>query len=606
MRVADYIAHFLTEQGMCNVFTVTGGGAMHLNDALGHHQSICCTYQYHEQACAIAAEGFARTSGRPAVVCVTTGPGGTNALTGVLGAWLDSIPILILSGQVKYETTVRSTEDVALRQLGDQEFDITSVAQQMAKYAVMVENPREIKYHLQKAQYLMLTGRPGPVWLDIPLNVQSAEVDSQSLREFSPNQEVVETVPKIRDKQILGVLSKLKESTRPIVYIGTGIHLSRSEEKLLAFLERFQLPVVAGFSASDCIPYEHPLYVGRPGTIGDRAGNYAVQNADLLIILGCRLNIRQIGYSFDTFAREAYKIMVDIDAAELRKPTLHIDEPVHGDVSDFIDRMLEQDCGEIPSYKWWIDWCIERKRKYPVVLPEYFTDKAQVNPYCFMEEVGRQACERQVMVASNASACICSFQAIRIKKGQRLFGNSGSASMGYGLPAAIGAARARPGEPIICFEGDGSLQMNIQELETVSYYRLPIKLFVLNNQGYHSIRQTQMNFFGPPLVGCTPADGVGFPDMEKLAEAYGITYIRCDKHANLENAIAHTLEGNLPCICEVYVTPKQPFAPRSSSMKQADGTMVSRPLEDLAPFLSREEYQKNMLIKLVDEIGERV
>ena len=595
VRLADYIANFLVEHGILNCFTVTGGGAMHLNDAFGHKNGLSCIYNHNEQACTIAAEGYYRTSGKIALACVTSGPGGTNAITGVLGAWLDSIPMIVISGQVKYETTVRSTGIIGLRQLGDQEFDITSCVSTMTKYSVMVVTPHTIRYHLEKALYLACCGRPGPVWLDIPLDVQASLIDTDDLKTFCFDEEFPSHQLTISDEIITEVLNKLRVSKRPLFYVGLGIHLSHSEEKLIQLADMWGIPVVCGFSAHDIFYYDHPLYVGRPGTIGDRAGNFAVQNSDLLIILGCRLNIRQIGYNFENFAPFAFKIMVDIDDAELRKPTLSIDLPVNGNVSEFIDQLQKRydDCA--PDYSEWVAWCMERKRAYPVCLPEYYTGSSLINPYCFMDALGQKIPENLVMVASNASACICSFQAIHLKKGQRLFSNSGSAPMGYGLPAAIGAAVASFGNKVICFEGDGSIQMNIQELATVSANKLPIIIFVMNNRGYHSIRQTQTNFFGGKLVGCNAGDGIMFPNLQQIAKAYNMSYVCCKNHSDIMDCISLIMKISLPVICEVMLTPDQPFAPRSASRKLDNGCMVSRPLDDMAPFLPRDEYFDNLL-----------
>lgn len=603
IRVADYIAGYLVEHGISECFTVAGGGAMHLNDAFGHRDGMRCTYHHNEQACSTAAEGYARASGNIALCCVTTGPGGTNAITGVLGSWLDSIPMLVISGQVKYETTVRSTGRKDMRQLGDQEFDITRCVDTMTKYAKMVIDPLDIRYHLDKALLIARSGRPGPVWLDIPLNVQGAIVDTDDLHGFDAALESLDRVPRISQRAVGEVVHKLACAKRPVLYVGTGVHLADAEERFVAFAESVGIPVVCGFSAHDIMYQDHPLYVGRPGTIGDRAGNFAVQNSDVLLVLGCRLNIRQTGYYFESFARGAYKIMVDIDPCELHKPMVPIDLPIWGDVSEFIDALDEACRGKLPRYRDWLAWCMERKEKYPTCPRSYYEKNAPVNPYCLMDEIGKQATPDTIMVASNATACICSFQALALKEGQRLFSNSGLAQMGYGLPAAIGAARFAVDEqrPILCFEGDGSLQMNIQELQTLVTNELPVKLFYLNNGGYHSIRQTQTNFFEGNLAGCTPESGVGFPDMSKLAPAYGLPYVKISSLTEMHEGVRTALEASGAVICEVLLDATQPFAPRSSSKKLDDGRMVSRPLEDLAPFLPRDEYEDNLLITPIDE-----
>jgi len=601
IRVADYVANFLVQNGISDVFTVTGGGAMHLNDALGKNPGLHCIYNHNEQPSAMAAESYARLTGKIAAVCVTSGPGGTNAISGVLGGWLDSIPMLIISGQVRYDTTVRST-GLKLRQLGDQEFDIASCVSTLTKYAVMVTVPTEIRYHLEKALFLAINGRPGPCWLDIPLNVQSAIIDEDELTSYDPAEDKSELCLPVSLDTIREVIERIKSAKRPVILAGTAIRGSGANEAFLKLVDLLGIPVVTAFNAHDCITSDHPLYFGRPGTIGDRAGNYVFQNSDLLLILGCRMNMRQIGYYWESVARESYKIMVDIDPLEFKKPSFNPDYCIHADCANFIDSMnseLSEDC--LPSKKEWIEWCRIRKEKYPVVLEEYWQRDSLVNPYCFMDTLSSNLTEGEIIVTANATACIVAFQAIQIKKGQRMFSNSGAASMGYDLPAAIGACVGANGQRVICLAGDGSIQMNLQELETITYNHLPIKIFVLNNHGYHSIRQTQTNFFGKPLVGCEPENGVGFPDMKKIAYAYDIPFLRCENHNEMQEMISETLGVDGPAICEIMLTTEQPFAPRSSSKKLPDGRMISRPLEDLAPFLDREEYKSNMIIDILPE-----
>jgi len=601
IRVADYIADFLVQNDIRDVFTVTGGGAMHLNDALGKNKDLHCTYNHNEQPSAMAAESYTRLTGRIAAVCVTSGPGGTNAITGVLGGWLDSIPMLILSGQVRYDTTVQST-GLKLRQMGDQEFDIAACVSTMTKYSVMVTVPNQIRYHLEKALFLAKSGRPGPCWLDIPLNVQASLVEEDELLPYDPDEDSSEECAPVSPFTIHEIIERIKAAKRPVLFAGTAIRGSGSVEAFLKLADLLGIPIVTAFNAHDCITSDHPLYFGRPGTIGDRPGNYVFQNSDLLLILGCRMNMRQIGYYWESVARDSYKIMVDIDAEEFRKPSFKPDYTVHADCADFIDKMI----GELPaegltSKSDWIAWCKIRKDKYPVVLKEYWERDSLVNPYCFMDSLSRSLSENEIIVTANATACICAFQVIQIKKGQRMYSNSGSAPMGYDLPAAIGACIGADRRRVVCLAGDGSIQMNLQELETITYNHLPIKIFVLNNHGYHSIRQTQTNFFGKPLVGCEPENGVGFPDMKKIAYAYDIPFLRCEDHTTMQDIIEETLRAEGPYICEIMITPDQPFAPRSSSKKLPDGKMISRPLEDLAPFLDRDEYKSNMIIDILPE-----
>lgn len=601
IKLSDYVANFLAEAGLRHVYMLTGGGAMHLNNSLGKHPKLQTVFNHHEQACAMAAESHARLSREVPILNITTGPGGINTLNGVFGAFTDSIPMLVISGQVRYDTTIHSA-GMNIRQLGDQEVDIVNCVKPITKYAEMVIDPKLIKYHLQKALYIATHGRPGPVWLDIPMNVQGTSIDESSLPAFDPKS-YFPIVPAISDECIETVLERIATAERPVIITGGGVRISGSHELFLKLIDKLQIPVTTAWNAHDVLYDDHPLYIGRPGTVGDRAGNFAVQNADLLIVLGSRLNIRQIGYNWKAFARAAYKIMIDADPIELIKPTLTIDMPVHGDLKDFMQKML-QHLGEnvLPAKKTWINWCLERRKRYPVVQKEYWDLKELVNPYCFMRTLSEQLPENQIIVTGDGTACVTSFQSMILKKGQRLYTNSGSASMGYDLPAAIGACVASGKQRVICLAGDGSIQQNIQELATIAYHQYPIKIFVLNNNGYHSIRQTQANFFGVPYVGVGPESGLGFPNFEKLAHAYGISFVKCGNHAQMNEAITTVLKTEGPVICEVMLTLEQQFAPKMSSKRLEDGRMVSKPLEDLAPFLSKEELLQNMLIEMVPEV----
>ena len=606
IRVADYIAQALTQHGIRHVFLVTGGGAMHLNDAFGRCKTMDYVACHHEQACAIAAESYARLSGRMAAVNVTTGPGGLNALTGIHGAWTDSIPMIVISGQVRTETLVACSEDPELRQLGDQEVDIVRVVSPITKYAVMVTDSQRIRYHLERALHLARAGRPGPVWIDVPMNIQGAMVDPDLLPGYDFAEDAPASPVGNLDALVKEVLSRLRAAERPVLLPGTGIRISGAYEKFRKLVDRLGIPVATAFNAHDLLPDEHPCYVGRPGTVGDRSGNFAVQNADFLLVLGCRLNIRQISYNWKAFARGAFKVMVDADAAELRKPTLSIDLPIQADLHEFLDRLLHFSEGAPTSaHESYLAWCKVRQARYPVVLDDYSTKSAPVNPYCFAEALFQQLPKGQVIVTGDGTACVTTFQAAKIRERQRLFSNSGCASMGYDLPAALGAcfaARDMEGlqRQVVCMAGDGSIQMNLQELQTLVTHRLPVTIFLYNNQGYHSIRQTQRNFFPDNIVGCGTESGLGFPDFQKLSAAYGIPYHRVETHAQMEDGIAAALAASKegPALCEVMLDLEQGFAPKLSSRRLGDGRMVTSPLEDLAPFLSREELLDNMLIPL--------
>jgi acetolactate synthase-1/2/3 large subunit len=589
-RVADYIADFLVSHSITDLFTVTGGGAMHLNDAFGHHPKLNCIYNHHEQACAIAAEAYTRYSGRIATVCVTSGPGGTNAITGVLGGWLDSIPMFILSGQIKYVTSIKSTK-ITLRQLGDQEFNITDCIKTMTKFSQMIINPNDIAYLLEKALFIATQGRPGPVWLDIPLNVQGAIIETESLHHYDPVENAEEIPPKISNNKIVEILEKIKKSKRPVILAGSAIRSSGAHTAFLELINILQIPVVTAWNAHDVIWDDHPLYCGRPGTIGNRGGNFVIQGCDLLIVFGCRLNIRQISYNWENFAPDAYKIMVDIDPGELFKPTLSIDYPVYADVKDVILSLKKALQNQLHAflYQGWLERCRAINEKYPVCLPEYYQKITPINPYVFMTELFKVLNENDAIITGNGSACVCSFQAGIIKKSQRLFTNSGSATMGYGLPAALGVAVNRKGERVICLDGDGSIQMNLQELQTIVYNKLNVKIFLLNNNGYHSMRQTQINLFKPPLIGVSDDNGVSFPSAEKIAYAYGIPFVKIDSVSIIEEKINEVLLVQGPIIVEVIIDPDQFFEPKLATKLLPDGSLVSPEPDDMYPFLADEE-----------------
>lgn len=649
IKVSNYIAQLLVEHGISHVFTVTGGGAMHLNDGLGHQEGLTCIYNHHEQACAIAAESYARIYNKIAAVCVTTGPGGTNAITGVVGGYLDSIPMFILSGQVRYDTTARST-GLNLRAMGDQEFDITKAVHSMTKYCEMVIDPARTRYCVEKALYIAQIGRPGPCWLDIPVDIQGSYIETEDQIGFDPEtyqkENQKELPSKVEEETVKIVLTKIKKAKRPILYAGNGIRIARGHAVLERIIEHLNIPVVTAWDSIDAIYDTHPLYVGRGGIMGDRAGNFAVQNSDLILAIGNRLSIRQVGYHVKTWAREAFVIMVDADAEEMKKPVLHCEMPIHADAKDFLEKLEEELKKETiekeTDKKWfqeeeWLTICRNWKKNYPVIQKKHYKEQSCVNVYALIKELSGRLSENQITVVGNGSACVVGSHGYIIKKGQRFIINSAIASMGYDLPAAIGACVAaygnqvlRKAQPtidkegkqiyrenktdcldkkeiknhldIILVTGDGSIQMNLQELQTIIHHQMPIKIFLINNHGYHSIRQTQSNFFGEPFVGIGYDSGdLSFPEMEKLAGAYGYPYIKIEKNEQLGEQIEKTLAIKGPAICEVMVSIDQKFEPKSATKRLEDGTLVSPPLEDLAPFLSREELEKNMLIPMVED-----
>jgi acetolactate synthase-1/2/3 large subunit len=593
--VAQYIAQRISEHGARHAFMVTGGGAMFLNDALSHQPGLTPVFFHHEQAAAMAAEACARIASRPPVLNVTTGPGGINALNGVYGAWTDSIPMIVISGQVKRATCLATTPVPGLRQLGDQEGQIVPMACGITKYAAVVDRAEDIAWHLDQALHYAEAARPGPVWLDVPIDVQSAAIDPASLRRWTVPQDTTG----FSDDDVAGVIRRLREARRPVLLAGSGIRSAKAVAEFETLIRRLGVPVTTAWT-HDLIASDDPLYCGRPGTIGTRAGNFTVQNADLLLILGSRLNIRQVSYNWQAFAPSAFKIQVDIDPAEFAKPTVRPDLAIAADLKAFLaalDRGLAT-WEPLPAHAEWLSWCKERLLRYPSVSPRQREFRGKINPYHFIEALFGHLEGNDIVACGNATATIVPFQAGIIRRGMRMFSNSGSASMGYDLPAAIGAyfgAIAGRGkqERVICLAGDGSIMMNLQELQTIAHYRLPIKIFVLNNRGYLSIRSSQSNFFGR-LAGEGPDSGVSFPDFVAVASAFGIPARRL-AGADFQEQLASMLAEPGPLLCDVILDETQGFEPRMSSRKLTDGSIVTPPLQDMFPFLDREELASNMI-----------
>lgn len=602
IKVSDFIFQYLVERyNIHHCFLVTGGGAMHLNDSVGHTKGLKYICNHHEQASAIAGEGYYRACGQLAVTCVTTGPGGTNAITGVLGQYLDSIPGLYISGQIKTSTYKHTYPYLNLRQLGDQEADIVSMVTPITKYSKTIYNPLDIKYELDKAIAIALDGRPGPVWLDIPLDVQGATVDETKFREFDPATEIIDPVKHaLVDEQVKQLIEKIKKTKSPVIYVGNGVRLAKRENEFVKLAEKLNIPVVTAISGSDIIWHDHPLCFGKPGICGDRIGNIMVQNSDLLIVMGTRLSIRQVSYAYDLLAPKAFKVMIDIDLAEMQKPTLNIDMPIHVNLSEFIDKMLVALEGEItlPDFKEWIAWGREIEGKIPTLFEDNPDEEGYTNSYKFADELFKQLKDDDVVVTGNGTAYTCTYQAMKVNNGVRVFANQGCAAMGYGLPAAIGACVSNEKGRTVCVTGDGSIQMNIQELQTLVTYQLPLKVFVLENESYLAIKTTQKAFFGGKFTGSNPASGVVCPNLEKIAGAYGIPYVSCRENGQpLRNTIAQVLASDGPMICEIHMHPEQTLFPKSASfMDKKTGKMSSAPLEKMAPFMS-EELQKACIYK---------
>ncbi len=586
IRVADYISEFVARNGVTKVFMVVGGMSMHIVDAFARQPGLRYVCMHHEQACVMAAEGYARETGNFGVACVTAGPGATNTLTGVVSAHFDSSPCMIIAGQ----TQAKVIKAEGVRQFGVQGFNTLPIFANVTKYSVVIEDPLTIRYHLEKALYLCKNGHPGVVWLEVPLNVQGFLVDPAELKGYEPEPEK-ESREDLNQK--LPVLLKLlRESKRPLFLFGNGVRLSKSIEPALAVAERLQVPIITSRLGIDLINSDHPLFVGRPGIYGERAANFATQGCDLLICVGCRLSMSLTGYDYQGFAKNAKRVMVDIDEFELKKPNVAgFDLAINCDARLFLEEFLKE-AGRI---RWelrtgWLERCISWKRKYPVVLPEYAEDSKGINTYYFTEMLSKQLAGDDTLVVDTSSCFHVISQALKIKTGQRYITTGGLSTMGYALPAAIGVASTKNSGRVVAVTGDGSLQMNIQELQTLVHYRLPVKLFVWNNNGYLLIRHTQMNFEDGRFVGESPKSGLSCPDTGKIAWAYGIKFLRVSKVSDLDASIKETLEYDGPVICEIMTPEMQPIVPRVSSEKLPDGRMVSKPFDDMSPFLDRKTY----------------
>ncbi len=593
IKLSDYVINFIVGMGVKHMFLLPGGGCMHLVDSLGSHGGLEYTCCLHEQAAVIAADAYSQYTNNIGAALVTTGPGGTNAVTGVAGSWIDSIPLLVISGQVKRADMMG---DKGLRQMGIQEVDIVSIVKPITKYAVTILDPATIRFHLEKAVYTARTGRFGPVWIDIPLDVQGSIIYENSLEGFTP--EPTQDNSTKNKEQAEEAIRLINESERPVILAGNGIRLSGAEEDFIELVKRLRIPVLTTWKAIDFFPEDYELYFGRPGTIGQRGANFIQQNADLIITIGARLDLAQIGYNHQNFARGAKKIIVDIDPAEINKMNMKIDLPVASDARVFIQELLKREGTVRPKDRSaWINRCSEWKRKYPVAMPEYWEDKEYVNTYVLVEVLSELLAESEVLVPGSSGSCSeITLQSFRIKTGQRVFNNPGLGSMGFGLPASMGACIASGRKRTVTIIGDGGLQHNIQELETIARLKLPLKMFILNNNCYASIRATQKNHFKRRYVCCDPASGLTLPDTQKIALAYGIPAVKIMDHQGIKEKVKKVLEADGPILCEVMVNPMFQTAPKLSSEVRPDGSIVSKPLEDLWPFLDREEFHSNMII----------
>lgn len=591
MKLTDYVANFLADLGITQVFGVTGGAVVHLFDSLAKHPRIQPIFTHHEQAAALAAEGYARARNDIGVAIVTTGPGGTNAITGVCAAWLDSVPCIYISGQTRKEHT---SQGKAIRQLGVQEYDILSLVTPITKYAAMIEEPQTIKYHLQKAVHIARSGRPGPVWIDIPLNFQWSSVDPEQLKSYNPELEVVRMREPLADRisECQYLLSKAK---RPVVLAGYGIRLAQAEKEFARFIEKFRIPFLSTWNASDLNLNDGSLYMGRPGIFGQRGANLAIQNCDFLLCIGSHLSIPLTGTRFDAFARDAKIVMVDIDHHELEHETVHVDLPIHCDAKLFLERLYEQ-CRR-HDIDWWRSKCSKYKA-YNGVPTAWKKQREYVNPHVFIDQLSSELDHNDnIVVDGGGTVNQITFQAFKGKEGQRLMISAGLCAMGTGLPESVGAYFGSGGRRTICLIGDGSLQFNIQELQTIMHHNLPVKIFVFNNDGYIAIRHTQNGFLDSHYVGSSASGGLSLPNYQKVAKAYGIQTIRINNHRNLRQKIRKVLMPDAPVLCEIMIDNRQEALPRMGFDKNPDGTATPRPLEDMYPYLDRKEFFDNMVIK---------
>ena len=600
IKLSDYVIRFIAQQGIRHIFLLPGGGCMHLVDSLGRCnevEKVCCL---HEQAAVIAAEAYGQYTNNLGAALVTTGPGGTNAITGVAGAWIDSTPVIVISGQAKRSDLIG---DRGVRQMGIQEVDIVRMVSSITKYAVTVMDPNSIRFHLEKATFLARTGRPGPVWIDIPLDVQGSVIEETDLGGFEPGPADLPKPDRDLERKVQEVIALLNHANRPVLLAGNGIRLSKAEREFLRLIDSLKIPVLTTWKTIDFLPEDHELYFGRPGSIGQRGANFIQQNSDFILIIGARLDLAQVGHSYPNFARDARKVVVDIDANEIRKMDMRIDVPVCSDAKAFLQKFIDNlSFVQERDRSAWMSRCILWKQKYPVILPEYREPQEPVNTYALVDVLSDLLTEKDVLVPGSSGSCSeITLQAFRARCGQRILNTPGLGSMGFGLPASMGACLASGKKRTTCLIGDGGLQHNIQELETLKRLNIPVKLFVLNNNGYASIRNTHNRLFDGRLVCCDPSSGLTLPDTCRVASAYGLPAVRISGQKNLKEDIRRILEMAGPVVCEVVIEPGLQTAPKASSIVKPDGSIQSKPLEDLWPFLERDEFLANMIIKPLDE-----
>jgi acetolactate synthase-1/2/3 large subunit len=595
IKLSDYVIKFITEAGVKRIFMLTGGGCMHLVDSVGRQpglEYVCCM---HEQAAAYAAQAHAEFSSSLSAVLVTTGPGGTNAVTGLAAAWLDSNPCIFLSGQVKRADLLTRH---GVRSMGPQEVDIISVVSPLTKYAKTILEPNDVRYELEHAVHLANTGRRGPVWLDFPLDVQAQMIDETTLRGFIPEHRATEVQEDLKQK-VSAAIDLLKQAKRPVLFIGNGSRQAFRKGLVTRLVEQLKIPILLTWKAMDMFPEEYPWFAGRPGSIASRGANFTQQNSDCIFVLGARLDLPQVAFSHNNFARAAKKVLIDIDPLEIAKFDMPIDVSINADAGDFLKEMVTQlESVSLPETSAWMAKTREWREKYPVILPEYWEQKQEfVNPYVLIDVLSDLCTSEDVLAPGSSGACSDIFlQCFRLKEGQRVVNSPSLGAMGTGLPGSIGTCLASGGRRTICVNGDGGFQLNIQELETLHRLNLPIKYFILCNGTYASIMATQRNYFQGRMVGSDPSSQLTLPDIRKVAEAYGISSHELRDHSRIREEVKAVLDRPGPVVCAVHVSSDQPSAPRATSSVRSDGSIVSLPMEDMAPLLPRDVFFAEMII----------
>ncbi len=590
MRLADYVIQFLEKKKIDTVFTVSGGGSIFLCDAMYKAKKLKYISCHHEQAVSFAAESYSRVKNKPGAAIITTGPGGTNCTTGVASCWIDSVPTIFISGQVYLNQTIGNS---GLRQIGVQEFDIVSMIKSSTKYSVIIKDPNSIKYHLEKAYHHSIEGRPGPVWIDIPANIQNANINIKNLKGY--NVKSKKNSKSKLNEEIKIVAQLLAKSKRPVLHLGQGVKIANAQNILRKLLNKYKIPFALTWNASDLIESDHVCYVGRPGAFAERGTNFIIQNCDLYISIGTRLPFMVTGYNSKDFARKAKKIMVDIDQLEVKKSNVNLDKKICSDAKYFLNKLYEYLPNKVSLTKDWTSYCKNVRHKYPIVLEKFKKEKKTVNSYVFIDTLSDVLNKKDVVVTDMGLSFVGTHQAFKVKKGQKLFTNSGHAPMGWGLPAAIGACYASQKKRIICITGEGGLQMNIQEFATVMHNKLPIKTFIYNNGGYLTIKQTQQLGFKSRIMGSNKKTGLSFPDYKKIAESHNIKYYKIKNNINLKKNLKKILSNNKPIICELIIDHNQEQMPKAINKRMPDGKSIPTKYEDMYPFLSSKELKENML-----------